>query len=51
MGDAAPDTGGMGQVAQRSGSADVLVGVGLLAVAGGLLAARSRRRRRVVEAD
>ena len=52
MGDAAPDTGGMGQVAQRSGSGDVLVGVGLLAVAGGLLAARShRRRRRVVEAD
>jgi len=51
MGDAAPDTGGMGQVAQRSGSADVLVVACLLAVAGGLLAARSRRRRRVVEAD
>jgi len=50
LGEGAPDTGGLGQVAQRSGSTDVAIGVGLLALAGGLLTVRSRRRRASVGA-
>ena len=52
LGDGAPDTGGLGQVAERSGTVDIVVGATLLALAGGLLAAWARRRRSsTVEVD
>ena len=53
LGDAAPHTGGMGQVAEESRTADVLVGAGLVAAAGALAAAEAvrRRRRRAAEVD
>ena len=46
LGDAAPDTGGLGNLSGNTSSADVLVGITLLALAGGLVAAEKRRRRR-----
>jgi hypothetical protein len=53
LGDAAPHTGGLGQVAEESRTTDVLVGAGLIAVAGALAGAEAvrRRRRRVAEVD
>jgi hypothetical protein len=53
LGDAAPHTGGMGQVTEESRTADVLVGAGLIAVAGALAGAEvvRRRRRRTAEVD
>ncbi|WP_207555800.1 hypothetical protein [Intrasporangium flavum] len=53
LGDAAPHTGGMGQVAEQSRTTDVLVGVGLIAAAGALAGAEAlrRRRRRAAEVD
>ena len=52
LGDGAPDTGGMGQVADRTTPLDIVIGVGALALAGGLLVLRTRRRRRdTVEVD
>ncbi|MBC9820076.1 hypothetical protein [Terrabacter sp. MAHUQ-38] len=46
LGDAAPDTGGLGHLSEDSSSADVFAGIVLLAMAGGLVAAETRRRRR-----
>jgi hypothetical protein len=53
LGDAAPHTGGMGQVTTESRTGDVLVGAGLIAVAGALAGAEvvRRRRRRTAEVD
>ena len=52
LGEGAPDTGGMGQVADRTSPLDIVIGVGALALAGGVLALRTRRRRRdTVEVD
>ncbi|WP_323100259.1 hypothetical protein [Intrasporangium sp. YIM S08009] len=53
LGDAAPHTGGMGEVTEESRTADVLVGVGLIAAAGALAGAEvaRRRRRRTAEVD
>ena len=52
LGEGAPDTGGMGQVADRTTPLDIVIGVGALALAGGLLVLRTRRRRRdTVEVD
>lgn len=46
LGDAAPDTGGLGHFSADSSTADVFVAIALLAMAGGLVAAETRRRRR-----
>lgn len=46
LGDGAPDTGGMGQVADRTSTLDVIVGLGLFVLAGVLFTVRTRRRGR-----